>query len=520
MILGSGLKTVSLNKFQTRVLEPNAARLVGIVLGTLLVVPAIRERLMPAVSARAPLLVAAVVIVAVNFVLVAARVSHPMPNNPWEAGLVVDGWRMSRGLTVYEEPRAGHATTMYGPLVTATLAAVFKVTGANNYAGRVFETLCGLSAVTLLALALLHGQPKTTLFIGWAILLSVNVRSGNYFTDTRPDMACFLFCVLAFVLAYRDGWVSFAASLAALVVAFYFKQTAVVAAVAISLAFVLRRVRVRLWWLKSLLSFALLPCAVLVTRALFPIVFHYMITVPSVNMIPPERVLYVTLGFLPTVPFFFVALVEFLSSCERAGAKGAWLAAAVPPAFVYSIISAARLGGVINSLLPAVAAMLAFAVWRLPRLLTLSESTRLGAARRFAFGVALAFAVLATALASFEESWFYTWVTHGDAHYAEVIGIARALLGKVVCPNDPTIPLYAKGYAGRQALMERDAVSSPQFMPDYAFDEVASADYVIQLDKPFAGQVVPDSRLEQLGLRPVERAELKGSAYTLWAAKR
>jgi hypothetical protein len=476
---------------------------------------------MPAVSARAPLLVVAAAIVVVNFALIAARLVSPMPTNPWEAGLVVDGWRMSRGMTVYEDPRSGHATTMYGPLDTAAHAAVFKLTGPNNYAGRVFETLCGLAAVTLRACALLRGQPRTTLFVGWAILLGINARSGDYFPDARPDMACLLFSVLAVLLAYRDGWKAFAASLAALVVAFYFKQTAVVAAVAISLAYLLRRGRSRRWLLKALASFAVLPCAALLTRVFSPVVFHYMIVVPSLNLIPFSKVVSTTLLFLPTLPIFYVALAEFLSGGCPLGEDGRFLLAALPFAFVYSVVSTARLGGIYNSLVPALTVMLAFAVWRLPQLLSPLDSAQLTKARRHALGAALALAVFASAFAALDDAYFHATAKHGDEHYAGVIALARTLPGKVVCPDDPTIPLYAKGYAGRLSYMERDAVATPEFVPDYALDEVESADYVIQINKPsYPSQPLPDSRLEQLGFRPVEYPELEGTAYTVWAAKR
>ena len=41
---------------------------------------------------------------------------------------------------------------------------------------------------------------------------------------------------------------------------------------------------------------------------------------------------------------------------------------------------------------------------------------------------------------------------------ALVIAEARSLPGTVICPDDPTIPLMAKGYAGRTAVFEADAV--------------------------------------------------------------
>lgn len=475
---------------------------------------------MPSLSHRVPLIAAALFVVFVNFSLLRARVSHPQPNSPWEAGLVVDASRIAHGLPVYEDPRAGHATTMYGPLAAAALAAVFKLTGANNYAGRLFELICGLVAVTLLAWALLRGQPPTTLLVGWAILLCVNVRSGNWFADTRPDAACLFFSVLALLLAYRDSWASFAASLFALVCAFYFKQTAVAAAAAIALACVLTRGRVRLWWLKAAATLAVLPLAILATRAFFPLVYYYMITVPAANPIQTPRLYLVPLALLASVPLFHVALFEWLSSGERLDKRGAWLSSAVACAFLYSVVSTARDGGGINSLMPAVAALLAFAVWRLPQLLAPADPARLSHARRLLHTSALAVALVVTGLYSYEDALAITLATHGDEHYASAVEVARALPGKVVSPNDPTIPLYAKGYAGRQIFMEVDAGMRIGVVPDYALDELQTADYVVQVNKPLVIQFIPDSRLEAAGFRPLDYPELRGTAYTVWAAKR
>jgi hypothetical protein len=68
--------------------------------------------------------------------------------------------------------------------------------------------------------------------------------------------------------------------------------------------------------------------------------------------------------------------------------------------------------------------------------------------------------------------------------------------------------------------MEVDAAGLDVGVPDYALAEIAAADYVIQLNKVFLGaQLIPDSRLAAAGLRPVEYDELKGTAYTVWAAK-
>ena len=44
-----------------------------------------------------------------------------------------------------------------------------------------------------------------------------------------------------------------------------------------------------------------------------------------------------------------------------------------------------------------------------------------------------------------------------DRDYGDAVAAARSLPGTVVCPEDPTIPLYAKQYAGQNIFSEKDA---------------------------------------------------------------
>jgi hypothetical protein len=465
---------------------------------------------------KAPVVVAAVVVTLANFAVLAARVAHPNPNTPWESGHIVDGWRAANGLAIYEEPSAGHATTMYGPALAFTLGAIFRVTGANNYAGRVFQLLCGLGAAALLAHVLTRGQTRLVKVLAWTLLFGVNLRTADYFSDTRPDAACLLFSALAVVLAYRAGWASFAAGLAALVVAFCFKQTAVVAACVVALGYACERRRAAHSWVKAALALAVLPAAVLVTKLFLPLVYHYMIVVPAQNPVELGRLAGTALWTLASVPVFFVALFEFLLGGGRPGRLGLWLLAALPVTFAYGLISAARVGGSVNSLMPAYAALFCFTAWRLPRVLAWLDGARRGSTRRAALGIAFALAFGATLLADFGGCVWMVENTHGDGRYRRAVEVARELPGKVVCPNDPTIPLYAKNYAGRQVFMELDAAGLFGDVPGYVLAEVASADYVIQVNKVFAPQLLPDARLASMGLRPVAQPALEGSAYTVW----
>lgn len=471
------------------------------------------------ISGRTPVVIAALLITLANFAFMAERIFHAQPNNPWEAGHVVDGWRFSHGWPVYEDPRTGHATTMYGPLLSITLGAIFKLTGANNYAGRILQTVCGLLAVTLLAYALTRGQPKTNLLIGCGLLLGINLRTWLYFSDTRPDAACLLFTITAVLLMYRASWRSYLCGLIALLIAFYFKQTGVVGGGIVCLAYLFRYRREPRWWLRAFLPILLLLVAVLLTKLCWPLVYYYMIVVPAQNPIRPIRLAIVPVVLLNTMPLFFVALIVYLRERQPLDKTGVWFIAALLVTSIYGIVSTARLGGDLNSLMPTLAALFGFVVWQLQQLLAPLDAPLHGRTRRVALGCALGLAMIVTMLQYPDALPIYAAVSHGDGHYRQVIEIARRLPGKVVCPPDPTIPLYAKSYAGRQLAMEMDAAGLSGSTPDYVLAEVASADYVIQVNRVLGDQYLTDKQLAALGFQPVEFAELQGSVYHIWAAK-
>jgi hypothetical protein len=56
-----------------------------------------------------------------------------LPINPWEAAISMEAMRLNAGLPLYE---SGHATHMYGPLLTVALAGIFRITGLNLLAAR------------------------------------------------------------------------------------------------------------------------------------------------------------------------------------------------------------------------------------------------------------------------------------------------------------------------------------------------------------------------------------------------
>ena len=69
----------------------------------------------------------------ITLIAVVVRLTERLAVSPWEPAIAMEAARLNAGLPLYE---AGHATHMYGPLLTVLLAEIFRVTGLNLLAGR------------------------------------------------------------------------------------------------------------------------------------------------------------------------------------------------------------------------------------------------------------------------------------------------------------------------------------------------------------------------------------------------
>jgi hypothetical protein len=131
---------------------------------------------------------------------------------------------------------------------------------------------------------------------------------------------------------------------------------------------------------------------------------------------------------------------------------------------------------------------------------------------RFAIGTAALLAVDLTAL-SHSLNPGRLAVQFGDSAYVEVIAAASRLPGKVVCLDDPSIPLVSKGSIGRSGECEMDA--NHRKMPDIALSELQDADWVIQLTTA-RHPTIPSEQLRVLGFGPAPDIFPYESVYSLW----
>jgi len=455
-------------------------------------------------------------------------VAAAAPRNPWESIEIVEAWRSVRGMPVYELSPAGHATHMYGAFVPWVQGALFRWIGLNNVSGRVLTLVSALATVTLLAVGLRGEQSAWYLVIAWAAILGVNHRSGQYFAENRPDMPALLFATAALLLfafgQERRRALAVVLGSACLVVGFFFKQSVTIFAVVPLIALTLRWRRPK----SSEILLAFFPVAVIALtilglKLLSPTVYHYMIEVPGAYSINWPRATKYLWELLLDSPLFLVLLAEWLlvdDGSIREDPRVLWLIAVLAVAIPFSAVSHAKVGGWPNSLLPALLAMMTFCILRLPRLLIHLDIPTSPQSSRLIFGSFLAVLLLMTTFPHLTyANGLIVSASPWDQAYWKAVALARQLPGTVVCPEDPTIPLHARRYAGQNFFSEKDAHPLngrwPQAMPERSLAEIRRADYVVDVTN-YWGENIDDQLLEDLGFEPAEDVALDPGCYKIW----
>jgi hypothetical protein len=222
-------------------------------------------------------------------------------------------------------------------------------------------------------------------------------------------------------------------------------------------------------------------------------------------------------------PLFLVALGEWIIS-EKGSVRNdprlLWLASVLTLTIPSSALTAAKFGGMANCILPAILPLMAFSALRLPRLVRPLETASAGARPRLLLGTFLAVLMLMTAFPHLSrEHGLILPGSPRDRAYAQAVAAAKALRGRVICPEDPTIPVYGKQHAGRNIFVEYDAHPVnhdwPKTPPEPVVNEIQSADYVIDVQDYFQ-DIVKDKLLLNLGYEPVDTAALDPACYRIW----
>jgi hypothetical protein len=496
-----------------------------------------------------PIALAALITIGASVGSIFYRLSMPNPQDPWESAIIADAFRAAHGMPVYESPLNGHATHMYGPLVSQTIGAIFRETGPSLYVGRTIDLLASL-AVCAILLWVYCKRRWLTLFVGTALMLSLHYRGRAYFTATRPDMTGCLFATLAIVCFYRAfrgarasaAWHALGISL--ILAAFLFKQTYAAAALVPLAGLLITRPRPS--WLR--LGLALLPplalaALIVVMKFVTPLVYLYTVAEPATFPVPPERLGLGAIYLLMLSPLF-VALVGWWliehpdaagrTMRERRGPL-AWLVAAALIGALAGIPAFAKRGGTFNSLLlgwvPMTGLCVAVLGGVLERLVVPVPSDdgdrpnedddddgllalRPGVVKLLGGWFIAILLLLTTFCVPKSDLWDWSGA-HGGREYQAVIDAARRLDGALIVPDDPTITMFAKGQVGRSLEAELDAHRRHGFPPGVAAD-LATANWLVTVHGSFDDHRLAPPSLHKFGYHRVQTSPPFDRNYALW----
>ncbi len=494
----------------------------------------------PASLPVAPVAIVATFLIAASVAIVGFRLRLTYPISAWEAGIVTDAWRLLGGQGLYQL-NGGHATHMYGPLTTVLLAGLLEFTGPSLWPGRLVSVAAGIATVLLVASLCTARGSRLTFVLALALLMITNSRTGYYFAETRPDMMAAFFGTLSLIAFYRgieaeNGprrlWMTLAGCVLVLV-AILFKQTAaaVVAIPLLALLATFDRAAIRDRWILASIPAAAVMAVLGTISLLAPGLWHAMIEVPAQYGIPAARMLRMAIELLATLPLFTLALVHWLltDAVESLQApRTRWLLASLVCLVPASIMVYAKAGGAANCLIPALLAIAAFCAWRVPVGLALLQDASRPLPSRIAAGLLLSVLMFAQAYPlPGPLTWPALVLGHGTDDRVEVIADIRSRPGRIISPDDPTIALMAKGYAGRTAVFEADMVKWDRARLTALLPEIDAADCVVVMKEGpsssgtilFRGPVgfaATDAALLARGFTPSSFHTTVGPVYTLW----
>ena len=468
-----------------------------------------------------PVIGISVVIAALGIAVSVAQMRQAYPHDPWESIIIADAYRASVGLPVYTNPESetGHATHIYGPLMIYTVGLLFKLTGINRVAAHLVPLLATIWVIAAPAVIYFRRLPWIAAIAGVAMLMSVNVRLHGLFTQIHPDMPGMAFSILALILMFhameKRRWACLPFALVNFCIAYLFKQTFAMFTIVPLLSLLLRRK----WSIGTLLAVAAAPAAIVALIvaiwAIAPHVHDHMII--AVSRFPMR------LGVLAAVPLrffsFYILLPVALSIIilVRPGLRIydpriRWLISASVAALTGGFLQYSKVGGGTSAFMPALIPLLVLSTLGITAAWERTSASLLSPARARMFACLIALVMLVDGVETTTEALHLFVEGHGDKHYPQVIEYVRALKGRVVCPDDPTIPIIALGQAGRSFWAESDTHFAISMAAVYR--EIAGADYVVVVNSPLT-KSNPD-HLRSLGFVPASWGGSDLGMYELW----
>jgi len=472
----------------------------------------------PDMMLRLPFWIVAVVLGLAAVCTIAVRWTEWLPITPWEASIAMEAIRFNAGLPLYEP---GHATHIYGPLLTLLLAAVFRVFGLNLLAARIVFSLFGFALAILMSTILCRDKSRGHWLLAALLFFSVSLRTNLIFLTAQPDCAAVCCTVLGLYLwvSPPQSWSRGAISLGLFLSAFFLKQTAAAFAL-IPIVYVL------LWQrplngrviIRSVIPAAVIALVLCMIRLFYPQMFSAVVEVPAAIKVYAQRAPGLLLYLLLTFPLFIVALLITIFQRKRPGERERWIWAAIVVLIPTSIWTICKSGGSENSLLFAYLAMTALFVVKFEALS--SWMARLPKWKGFAAATAVALVIIVSFGIEFRRDVALLFARCGDEKYDAVVSLLQS--GKyrhVISPQDPTIAYRATGNPGRALFFELDthAVSGnwPAELPASMQEELAQADCVVQVNS-YVPTPVFERGLREYHFHAMTIETLRNSAYTLW----
>jgi hypothetical protein len=173
-------------------------------------------------------------------------------------------------------------------------------------------------------------------------------------------------------------------------------------------------------------------------------------------------------------------------------------------------VAYSKVGGAENSFLPALIPLLVLSTLVIAAAWETTSTTLVWRGRAGMFGWLIALVMMVDGLETSVEALHLFPEGNGDEHYPQVVEYVRNLKARVLCPQDPTIPIVALGQPGRSYWAESDSQQEGSWGP--LQNDLLRADYVIIVNSPYKKIALNGQNLSALGF---ERVKWDGYDYDL-----
>ena len=293
-----------------------------------------------------------------------------------------------------------------------------------------------------------------------------------------------------FQASEKGRWKCFPLALGSFCVAYLFKQTAAGFTIVPLLSLLLRRERSLRTWIAAAAPLASVMVLIVVLSIIAPNVHFYMIT--GVRRWPMR--FDVLLGISPLRFFSFYMLLPIalctlvlIRPITFSDPKMRWLISAGVGTLPGCLLAYSKVGGAENSFLPALMPLLVLSTLVITAAWETTSAAFVWRGRASMFAWLIALVMMVDGLETSVDALHFFPEENGDEHYPQVVEYVRNLKGRVVCPDDPTIPIVALGQTGRSYWAESDSQYEGSWGP--LQNEIMGANYVVIISLP--GKKIP-----------------------------